>query len=77
VPVRPNVETFGENVGTLTHEVFGLEVTDTGFHQMIKEHITKRGLSYDQLLSLFKNQIGSEGMAIANAIAYLSRDAAE
>jgi predicted ATPase len=77
VPIRPAVETFGENVGTLTHEVFGLEVTDTGFHKLIKTLITEKGLSYDQLLSLFNNQVGSEGMAIANAIAYLSRDAAE
>lgn len=77
VPIRPNVETFAENVGTLTHEVFGLEVTDTGFHKLIKTLITDKSLTYDQLLSLFKNQVGSEGMAIANAIAYINRDAAE
>jgi hypothetical protein len=29
---RPTLETFGENVGTLIDEVFGLEVTSTGFH---------------------------------------------
>jgi hypothetical protein len=34
---RPEIETFGENVGTLTSEVFGLEVTNSGFHRMIAE----------------------------------------
>ena len=30
VAERPDVQTFGENVGLLTREVFGLEVTQTG-----------------------------------------------
>lgn len=33
---RPEMETFGENVGTLTREVFGLEVTEAGFHQLLR-----------------------------------------
>src|SRR5262249_20059802 len=36
VAERPTIETFGENVGILTREVFGLEVTTTGFHQMVR-----------------------------------------
>src|SRR6185437_14471839 len=34
---RPAVETFGENIGILTREVFGLEVTRSGFHKMLTE----------------------------------------
>jgi predicted ATP-dependent endonuclease of OLD family len=34
---RLELETFGENVGTLTREVFGLEVTHSGFHKMLQE----------------------------------------
>ncbi|MFD0353693.1 hypothetical protein ACFVHW_08070 [Streptomyces sp. NPDC127110] len=30
VGARPTMETFGENVGILTHEIFWLEVTDKG-----------------------------------------------
>src|SRR5581483_11473983 len=32
---RPEAETFGENVGVLTREIFGLEVTKSGFHRML------------------------------------------
>ena len=33
---RPELETFGENVGVLTREIFGLEVTRSGFHHLLK-----------------------------------------
>lgn len=33
---KPTVETFGENVGTLTREVFGLEVSKSGFYDLLK-----------------------------------------
>lgn len=36
---RPEIETFAENVGHLIHEVFGLEVTRSGFYKMIAEAI--------------------------------------
>jgi hypothetical protein len=31
----PQIETFGENVGTLTDEFFSFDVTATGFHKML------------------------------------------
>ena len=34
---RPEIETFAENVGVLTREVFGLELTRSGFHKMLTE----------------------------------------
>jgi hypothetical protein len=37
---RPRIETFGENVGVLTDDVFGLEVTGTGFHKMLADAAT-------------------------------------
>src|SRR6266498_3443967 len=64
---RPEIETFGENVGTLTREAFGLEVTRSGFHQLIKAAVADN-LSFDQILDLFGDQIGSEGMAIARTL---------
>ncbi len=33
---RLGIESFGENVGILTNEVFGLEVTDSGFYNLLK-----------------------------------------
>lgn len=29
------METFDESVGIFTRELFGLEVTDSGFHQLV------------------------------------------
>ncbi|WP_395639280.1 AAA family ATPase [Pseudolysinimonas sp.] len=63
---RPTRETFGENVGVLTHDVFGLEVTKSGFHRMLIE--TAEDLpSYDAVLEKFDQQVGGEGRAILRA----------
>lgn len=64
---RPELETFGENVGTLTDEVFGLEVTATGFHKMLNDaaHETQ---DYETALALFEGQVGAEGRAVLRAI---------
>ena len=72
---RPQIETFGENVGTLTHEVFGLEVTDSGFHRMIADAVSVHR-SYDEVLAAFNGSIGSEGRALVQAL-LAARDADE
>lgn len=69
---RPDLETFGENVGVLTREVFGLEVTQTGFHRLIAERAL--GLTYEQLLAAFHGQIGAEGRSLARALSLLPPD---
>lgn len=61
---RPAIETFGENLGVLTREIFGFEVTDAGFHNLIHEQASYSS-SYGELLSTFNNQIGFEGRSIA------------
>jgi hypothetical protein len=63
---RPEHETFGENAGTLTREVFGLEVTQTGFHRMIAERA--QGHTYEQILEAFGGQLGAEGRSLARAL---------
>lgn len=60
---QPILETFGENVGTLTTEVFGLEVTGTGFHAILQDLATEFP-SYDQALGALEGQLGTEGRAI-------------
>lgn len=67
VPERPSIETFGENVGVLTREVFGLEVTNSGFHKLIKDRVDD-GDSYPELLIHFNNALGAEGRSIAMAL---------
>jgi predicted ATPase len=68
VAERPVIETFAENVGVLTREVFGLEVTSSGFHRMIRDAIANSQLTYEEVLSQFGNQLGAEGRAIARAL---------
>lgn len=69
---RPRHETFGENVGTLTHEVFGLEVMQTGFYRMISEAVGTR--DYHQVVDYFAGQLGGEGRALARTLTLLSGD---
>jgi predicted ATPase len=64
---RPETETFGENVGVLTREVFGLEVSKSGFNALLSAEAT-RGRSYEQVLEAFDSQLGLEGRAILRSI---------
>lgn len=64
---RPKIETFGENVGTLTDEVFGLEVRSTGFHRMLQK-AADEATTYDEALEMFDHHLGEEGRAILRAM---------
>jgi hypothetical protein len=64
---RPTLETFGENVGVLTHEVFGLEVTKSGFHRMLADAVEQTG-RYDAILDQFENQLGGEARGILRGL---------
>jgi hypothetical protein len=64
---RPSLETFGENVGVLTREVFGLEVTNSGFHQMLKAAVN-RGLTFDEVIQHFDGQLGAEAQGIVRSL---------
>ena len=64
---RPDIQTFGENVGVLTREVFGLEVTDTGFHQLLAQSV-ERTPEYDEVLESFNEQLGAEARAIVRGM---------
>ncbi|PJN92350.1 hypothetical protein CNY89_30455, partial [Amaricoccus sp. HAR-UPW-R2A-40] len=54
---------FGENVGTLTREIFGLEVEKSGFHTLLYEAVSKGG-SYNEILRAFNGQLGFEAKGI-------------
>jgi predicted ATPase len=64
---RPEIETFGENVGFLTHEIFGLEVTHSGFHKMVAESIDSEE-TYREALSKFEGRLGSEAKALLQSM---------
>jgi predicted ATPase len=61
---RLEVETFGENVGSLINEVFGLEVTYSGFHRILSESVSKYSANYDRIIQKFDNKLGNEARAI-------------
>lgn len=60
---RPSRETFAENVGVLTHSVFGLEVVGSGFSQMLL-HEALEDHSYEDILERFEQKVGLEGRAL-------------
>ncbi len=65
--VRPQIQTFGENVGVLTREVFGLEVRKSGFHKMLRDSVIAGG-DFEEILSEYDGQLGFEAQAIVRAM---------
>jgi predicted ATPase len=64
---QPLIETFGENVGVLTREVFGLEVTASGFHREVAA-LVDRGRSYDSIMEHFGGRLGGEARIIVRSL---------
>lgn len=64
---RPVAETFGENVGTLTQAIFGLEVTNSGFHKMLSDAV-QDNLVYEEVLARFNGQLGDEARGIVRSL---------
>jgi hypothetical protein len=64
---RPRLETFGENVGILTSEIFGLEVTRSGFHKVLEEVIEDNS-TYEEIFEMFGGALGSEARMILRGL---------
>lgn len=64
---RPEIETFGENVGVLTREAFGFEVTQSGFHQLLRQSVSE-DVNFDEVLRQFDGELGGEAKAIVRAL---------
>tara|TARA_Y100000588_G_scaffold395281_1_gene522335 strand:+ start:6535 stop:8106 length:1572 start_codon:yes stop_codon:yes gene_type:complete len=69
---KPTIETFAENVGVLTREVFELEVDKSGYHQLLEESV-HQGETFDSIVDRYSNQIGFEGKAILRSMLIRSR----
>jgi hypothetical protein len=65
---RPEIETFGENVGILTREVFGLEVTRAGFHRLLKVAVAEPESDFDSVMAKFSGQLGAEAQMIVRSL---------
>lgn len=65
---RPSIETFGESAGVLTREVFGLEVTHSGFHKLVSAVARRPGMTYAGVEQHFRGQLGVEAQALARSL---------
>lgn len=64
---EPESETFAENVGVLTREVFGLEVSKSGFHKLLENSVNE-GKSYEEIEREYDYQLGFEGKVILRSL---------
>lgn len=64
---RPERETFGENVGVLTREIFGLEVTKSGFHDDLRKAVEAGG-SFESIMAEYDDQLGVEAQALLRTL---------
>jgi hypothetical protein len=64
---RPDTETFGENVGVLAREVFGLDIEHSGYHNLVRQSVEQKK-DYDDVLRHFGNQLGDEARALTRAM---------
>ena len=64
---RPQGETFAENVGRLTSEIFRVELTDTGYHALIADAV-RRSHSLQEAIDCFDGRLGAEGRSLIRAL---------
>ncbi|MGO2312895.1 AAA family ATPase [Brachybacterium tyrofermentans] len=64
---RPSIETFGEDVGALTHEVFELEADESGYSTMLQELAAKHD-TYEDALSSIGNRLGVAGRSLLRSL---------
>ena len=60
---RPEIETFGTNIGVLTNEIFGYEVRRTGFNTLL-QNVVDQNDDYESVLEAFDYQLGDEAKSI-------------
>ena len=61
---RPDVETFGTDINTLTSSVFRLEVTKSGFHKLIQKAVEESD-TLDEVFDHFDSKLGNVADGIA------------
>ncbi|MDD5384271.1 MAG: AAA family ATPase [Gallionella sp.] len=72
---RPTIETFGENVGVLSREVFQLELSQSGYQQMLEE-AAQKSVNYEDAVDSFHGHLGAEARAVLQAL-FLEREPKE
>ncbi|MBC1574147.1 ATP-binding protein [Listeria booriae] len=70
---RPEIETFGENTGILTREVFKLEVTKSGYHKLIGESVAKYD-TIEEVYESFSNKLGFDAKSMVRELMFIKND---
>ncbi|WP_440658796.1 AAA family ATPase [Ensifer adhaerens] len=58
----PRIETYGESIGEITNEIFGLTIDATDFHQVLTR-LVEAGLNLDQIENLFDRGLSLQARA--------------
>lgn len=61
---RPEIESFGENVSSLTHEIFSLEVKSSGFYKLLRKTFYENNYNVEKVIEIFDNKLGSEALGL-------------
>ena len=64
---RPETETFAENLGTLTREIFRVLMTESSHHALISK-VVEQSEDFEQVLAAFDGQLGAEGRSVARSL---------
>lgn len=64
---RFETETFGETIGKLTREVFGLEVNESGFYKLLRDDVNS-GKNYERIIQKYDNQLGFEARLLLRSL---------
>ena len=70
---RPQIETFGQDIISLTSDVFGLEVDRSGFHKLLEE-LVKQHNDYHSVMKVLNYQLGTEGRALLKTMFLLKKE---
>lgn len=65
----PEIETFGENISSLTREIFNLEVRKSGFHKILIDFV-EEGYSYEEIHSMLDGKLGLEGKTLLRSMIF-------
>lgn len=68
---RLPTETFGESVSRLTSEVFRLDVSRTGYNEMLRRLLKTKG-SAEEVINFIGGQLGAEGRFVLSSLAFRS-----
>lgn len=70
---RLTMESFGEDITSLTSEVFGLEITNSGYHDLLKK-LAHQYQSYEEIIMRYGDKIGAEGKALLKTMMALKTE---